>query len=138
MAEPMNPLAGAAGPGPFSVRTDKLSMPSAAYGEGVETAAIKGGAPLASTPDVKAASLSSMGMAPSQMDKVTPLFAASQRPDEEITTGIPMGPGAGPEILGMNAAMPREKMSDILAKMLPFDTTGEVAILYQQALAVGN
>jgi multisubunit Na+/H+ antiporter MnhB subunit len=31
-----------------------------------------------------------------------------------------------------------ERVSDILAKMLPYDTTGEVAILYQQALARGQ
>jgi hypothetical protein len=30
------------------------------------------------------------------------------------------------------------KLSDTLAQMLPFDTTGEVAILYQNALARGN
>jgi hypothetical protein len=31
-----------------------------------------------------------------------------------------------------------EKLSDTLAKMLPFDTTGEIAILYQDALSRGN
>ena len=35
------PLAGAAGPGKFSVRSDGLQLPSASYGEGVETQAIK-------------------------------------------------------------------------------------------------
>jgi hypothetical protein len=34
--------------------------------------------------------------------------------------------------------VPQQKLSDALAKMLPFDTTGEVAILYQEALARGN
>jgi len=38
------PLAGAAGPGKFSKRTD---LPSQYYGEGVETASVKSGAPLA-------------------------------------------------------------------------------------------
>ena len=51
MAEPMNPKAGVSGPGKYSVRTDKLSMGSTAYGEGVETSAIKSGAPLSTTPD---------------------------------------------------------------------------------------
>jgi len=46
------PLAGAAGPGKFSKRTD-LNMGSIAYGEGVEAAAIKAGAPLAKTPDMR-------------------------------------------------------------------------------------
>jgi len=30
-----------------------------------------------------------------------------------------------------------EELSDILAKMLPYDTTGEVAILYQRAASRG-
>ena len=94
------PLAGASGPGKFSKRTD-MSMGSIAYGEGVETAAIKAGAPLAKTPDVRGARASDVRAAAAQQP-VTPLFAPSQRPDEPVTTGIPMGPGAGPEILGIN------------------------------------
>lgn len=133
MAEPVNPLAGVSGPGKFSVRDD---IPSASYGEGVETASIKAGAPMAKTPDVRGASLSSMGMAPSQLERVTPLFAPSQRPDEPVTTGIAMGPGAGPEVLGMTKQV--QKISDALARMLPFDNTGEITILYQEALARGD
>jgi len=53
--EPMNPLAGPPGPGMYSTRTDKLEMGSTAYGEGVETQAIKSGAPLAKTGDVRPA-----------------------------------------------------------------------------------
>jgi hypothetical protein len=30
------------------------------------------------------------------------------------------------------------KLSDTLAKMIPYDTTGEIIILYQNALARGN
>jgi hypothetical protein len=51
----MNPLAGPAGPGKYSTRTDNLQMGSTAYGEGVETQAIKSGAPLAKTGDVRPA-----------------------------------------------------------------------------------
>jgi hypothetical protein len=47
-----------------------------------------------------------------------------------------MGPGPGPEIMG--ATQTRVKTSDTLAKLLPFDDTGEIAILYQEALARGN
>jgi hypothetical protein len=74
-----------------------------------------------------------MGMAPSQ---ITPLYAPSERGDEPITAGIAMGPGPGPEIMG--ATQIRVKTSDTLAKLLPFDDTGEIAILYQEALARGN
>jgi len=130
------PLAGAAGPGPYSKRTDGLAFQSPEYGAGVENAANKAGAPLAKTPDVRPTSLSDQGMAPSQVERVTPLFAPSERPDEPITAGIAMGAGPGPEVLG--TARVTIKTSDTLAKLLPFDDTGEIAILYQEALARGN
>ena len=133
--EPINPLAGAAGPGMYSTRTDNLNFQSTEYGSGVENTANKAGAPLAKTPDVRATSRSEMGMAPSQ---ITPLYAPSQRGDEPITAGIAMGPGPGPEALGINQVRPMQKQSDILVKLLPFDNTGEIAILYQEALARGN
>lgn len=128
------PLAGASGPGKFSARTD-MNLGSIAYGEGVQTQAIKQGAPLAKTPDTKAMPASQVREAAVQAP-VTPLFAPSQRPEEPITAGIAMGPGPGPEALGV--APMRQKTSDALAKMIPFDTTGEIAILYQQALARGD
>jgi len=119
---PMNPLAGPAGPGKYSTRTDNLEMPSQYYGEGVETAAIKSGAPLASTPDVKPQS-------------VTPLFAMSDE-TRPITAGLDRGPGPGSEALMMGKST--VKLSDSLVALLPYDTTGEIAVLYQEALAQGN
>jgi hypothetical protein len=92
----MNPLAGPAGPGKFSTRTDNLQMPSQFYGEGVETAAIKSGAKLASTPDVKGTPASAVREA-----ALTPLYSPTQRPDTPIQEGINMGPGAGSEALAM-------------------------------------
>jgi hypothetical protein len=130
------PMAGVSGPGKFSKRTDGLSFQSPEYGAGVENAANIAGAPLATTPDVRPESRSSMGMAPSQMEPVTPLYAPSNRPDEPITAGIAMGAGPGPEVLG--GARPAQKLSDTLAQLLPFDDTGDIAILYQEALARGN
>ena len=130
------PLAGPAGPGKFSTRTDGLSFESTEYGSGVENAANKAGAPLAKTAGVDPTSRSEMGMAPSQMQPVTSLYADSQRPEEPVTTGIALGAGAGPEALAMTGIQ-TEKLSDILAKMLPYDQTGEVEILYQRALARG-
>jgi len=84
----MNPLAGPAGPGKYSTRTDNLQMGSIAYGEGVETAAIKSGAPLAKTPNVRP-------------EPITELYAPTQRPEEPATTGIDMGAGAGSEVLAL-------------------------------------
>jgi hypothetical protein len=66
----------------------------------------------------------------------TGLFAPTERPGEPITTGIAMGAGAGPEALMMQKNT--VKLSDSLAAMLPYDNTGEIAVLYQEALAQGN
>ena len=127
------PLAGAAGPGKFSKRTD---LPSEYYGEGVETSAIKSGASLASTRGVA----DNVGGRPAGAPAVAPvteLYAPTTRPDEPITAGINMGAGPGVEALGMQAAQGSQKLSDILAKMLPYDTTGEVNVMYQNALVRG-
>jgi hypothetical protein len=134
MAEPMNPKAGVSGPGKYSVRTDSLRMGSTSYGEGIDTAAIKSGAPLASTPDQRpmpAAEVRDAAMAP-----LTELFAPSSRPGEPVTNGIDMGAGAGSSTLMMKKNT--VKLSDSLVQLLPFDTTGEIAVLYQEALAQGN
>ena len=131
----MNPLAGPAGPGKFSTRTDKLEMGSTAYGEGVETQAIQSGAPLAKTPDTRPARAGDIREAVSE-GPVTELYAPTQRPDEPITSGVDIGDGVTSKALMMQKAI--TKNSDILAKMLPFDTDGSIAILYQQAVARGD
>jgi hypothetical protein len=130
---PMNPLAGPAGPGKYSTRTDNLELGSIAYGEGVETQAIKSGAPLSKTAD--AVSGPQETIRPEQTP-LTGLYAPTERPDEPITSGIDMGPGPGSSALQMKKVT--NKLSDTLAQMLPFDTTGEIAILYQDALSRGN
>ena len=131
--EPMNPLAGVSGPSKYSVRTDKLDMGSTAYGEGVDTQAIKSGAPLSTTPDVNPARAGDVRAA--AQTPVTGLYAPSDevRP---ITAGLDRGPGPGSSALMMNKSV--VKLSDSLAAMLPYDTTGEIAVLYQEALAQGN
>jgi hypothetical protein len=63
---------------------------------------------------------------------------ASQRPDEPITTGSIVGEGAGPETLMMQSQFANRRLSDILAEMIPYDTTGEIQYLYQNALARGQ
>ena len=131
---PMNPLAGASGPGKYAVRTDKLDMGSTSYGEGKETQAIKSAEPLAKTPDTRPTPASEVRAAATK--SLPKLFDESQRPSEEITVGVDVGPGEGSSALGMNKI--QVKLSDSLAAMLPFDTTGEIAVLYQEALAQGN
>ena len=130
----MNPLAGPAGPGKFSTRTDKLELGSTAYGEGVETQAIKSGAPLAKTGDVRPARAGDVREAAAAAP-LTGLFAMSDE-TRPITAGLDRGPGPGSEALMMSKSV--VKLSDSLAAMLPYDTTGEIAVLYQEALSRGN
>jgi len=127
------PLAGESGPGKFSKRTD-MNLGSIAYGEGVETQAIKSGAPLAQTPDVRGIPASQVREAA----RITSLYAPTERPDEPITAGIALGEGPGPEVLGINQMRQQGRLSDALAQMLPYDTTGEITVLYQEALARGD
>jgi hypothetical protein len=110
-------------------------MGSTAYGEGVETQAIQSGAPLAKTPDTRPARAGDVRDAATQ-GPITELYAPSLRTNEPITSGIDMGAGPGSSALMMQKNM--IKLSDSLAAMLPYDTTGEVAVLYQEALAQGN
>jgi hypothetical protein len=113
-----------------------MKLGSIAYGEGQETQAIKSGAPLATTPDVSASQAPQVSAPAPARAEVTPLFAMSQRPGEPVTNGVNAGAGAGANALVM--AKSSVKLSDTLAKMLPFDTDGSIAVLYQDALARGN
>ena len=135
-----NPMQGVSGPGKFAKRIDLQYQPTE-YGAGVAYDAQKAGAPLAKSPDVAGATNTAVRQAAERsavnpQEALTPLFAPSQRPNEPITTGIGIGPGAGPEALAMGKAT--EKLSDILVKMLPYDTDGSIAVMYQNALARGN
>ena len=130
----MNPLAGPAGPGKFATRTDNLQMGSTSYGEGIETDAIKSGAKLSTTPDVNPARASDVREAAGQTQP-TGLYAMSDEV-RSISSGLDRGDGPGSNALMMNKSS--VKLSDSLAAMLPYDSTGEIAVLYQEALAQGN
>ena len=106
-----NPMQGVSGPGKFAKRTDLQYQPDQ-YGAGVEYAANKAGAPLA-----KAQKNPMLSEAPAVPNPVTGLFEPSQRPDEPITQGIDMGPGAGSDALMLNQM--RQDDKDIVAKYLP-------------------
>jgi hypothetical protein len=127
----MNPIAGPSGPGKYSTRTDNLTMGSTAYGEGQETASLNTAAPKSKTRGVA----DNVGGRP--REGVTPLFADTQRKDEPATAGIDIGDGPGSSALMMQSQFANNKVSDSLAELLPYDSTGEINILYQQAIARG-
>ena len=129
-----NPIRGVSGPGKFSVRTDLPASQN--YGDRKAMAEQIAGAPTARTPDVRGLPTGQVqAAAQAAQPPITELFAPTQRPNEPITSGVAVGPGPGPEVMGYNGQS--EKLSDILSQMLPYDTDGEIAILYQQAVSRG-
>jgi hypothetical protein len=130
-----NPIRGVSGPGKFSVRTDLPASQN--YGDRKAMQEQIAGAPTARTPDVRGLPTGQVQAAAQAAPQppVTELYAPTQRPDEPVTSGVAVGPGPGPEVMGY--AGQSEKLSDILSQMLPYDTDGEIAILYQQAVSRG-
>jgi len=122
MAEKV-PLAGVSGPGKFSVREDL--PPSENYGDRKQMQEDIAGASTTVQPTVKPQPL-------------TGLFAPTERPSTPITTGIDMGEGPGSEALMIESQFANRKLSDILADMIPYDSTGEIQYLYQNALSRGQ
>ena len=130
-----NPIKGVSGPGKFSVRTDLPASQN--YGDRKAMQEQIAGAPTARTADVRGLPTGQVQAAAQAAPQppITELFAPTQRPNEPITSGVAVGPGPGPEVMGYNGQS--EKLSDILSQMLPYDTDGEIAILYQQAVSRG-
>lgn len=92
--KPSNP-APVSGPGALSRRTDgggagqpKQRLANAAYGEQKAFSEIQSGASMAQAQRPP-------------MPQVTPISAPTTRPEEPITAGVPVGPGPGPEVLGL-------------------------------------
>ena len=128
-----NPMQGVSGPGKFAKRTD-LAYQSENYGDGVAYDAAKSGAPLA-----KAQKSPMLSQEPkvASAEPVTGLYDPTTRPDEPVTHGVDIGAGAGSNALMMQSKFAQVKLSDTLAQMLPYDTTGEIGILYRRALSRG-
>ncbi len=122
MPAPSNP-APVSGPGALSRRTDTgpaqrlMNLPDAKYGEQATYQQDQRGAPLAQTP---APSAQQAQFAPNPAaGAVTPFSAATQRPTEPVTHGAALGPGAGPEALGIAPQQVQAGDADKLAKYLP-------------------
>jgi hypothetical protein len=125
------------GPGPYSQRTDSggqpiRALPDPQYGEAMAYEEQQKGAPLAEAPSTPSPRIrpSEAASAPSAGPSAPPLplFAPSQRPDEPITAGAPVG--AGPNTLSGGPLAPRAyAVSDQLRGYAAEDVTGSLAWL---------
>jgi len=133
----VNPIKGPSGPSVYAKRLDR--MPANAYGEQKETASfVDKNTPLATTPDVSPTPASNVKKAAlTNTTKSVGLYDESNWKDTPVQDGIDIGDGRNSSALMMKSLYSNNKVSDALAAMLPYDTTGEIGILYQQALAKG-
>lgn len=117
--KPENP-APVSGPGALSQRTDggptqgAKYMPGMPYGE--NTMPQQTAAPMAGKAE------------PKMMEMPTPLMAPTMRPNEPVTNGIDLGPGAGSEALGLPTQEPT--LSETIRKIAQYDNSGEAEMLY--------
>lgn len=124
-----------AGPGELSVRTDLGGQPirhmaDPRYGEDKAFVAQQKAAPLAQAPGAP------RGPAPSELRMggpdgyaepqlaspadIVPFGAASSRPGEPVTAGVPIGPGPGP----MRSELRPGQLTEALSAYLAADDTG--------------
>lgn len=123
---PRNP-APVSGPGAMSQRTDggpgqkARYMSGGEYGEGQEMMDLQQSAQMAQAPATP--QLSAGGAASARPVRTAePLDAPTDRPDEPLTMGSPVGPGAGPEVLsGGTGTLSKANSQDAqdLKKYLP-------------------
>lgn len=126
------------GPGKLSRRTDGGPMqgpkvaPGGKYGERKAAMEQQSAAPMAGS---QAPNKISMPAPRPAMGPIVPLTAPTQRPDEPITAGSPFGPGAGPEALVTNGQA--AKVSDVIAKIVDYDATGQLNEIYDYLITRG-
>lgn len=87
-----------------------------AYGQNKALAEQQAGASMAQAPSPVASATPSMA---SNLPQVTSITAPTERPNEPVTTGVAMGPGAGPEALTLPGAGDSNEDKQRLLSYLP-------------------
>jgi len=134
---PSNP-APVSGPGKLAKRTDggpaqKIEhYTDQPYGLGQATVAQQQGAPMSQQDSIPGLSVPSGGSS-TGAPGVVPFDAPSQRPDEPITTGVDIGPGAGPEALAAPTPQGDGSMTALLMRLAPLSASGALSNLLSAA-----
>lgn len=124
---PSNP-APVSGPGALSKRTDggptqaATYIPGLPYGQGQETYSNQVAQPLAGNSYAQ--------------EMPTELLAKTSRPDEAITTGVNVGPGAGSEV--MNLPNQQSTLANTLQSLIQYDPSGETELAYRMVVDSGS
>lgn len=133
------------GPGALSRRTDgnfqtASTMPDLPYGEKKQEMASQAIAPMAGQqPMAKPADVvNAQQPDPRQPYQGGDFGAPTDRPNEPVTSGVPIGDGPGPEALTYQPQQPGQgtgSMTSLLQRLSPMDTTGILGQLMQAAAA---
>lgn len=128
--KPENP-APVSGPGALSQRTDggptqgAKYMPGMPYGENTmaqQTAApMSGGAAIPPTPELR---------------PLRSLNEPTERPDEELTAGLDVGPGPGSEVMSNNGVR-GQTLADTIRYLAQFDPSGDAELIYRNLIDMG-
>lgn len=141
---PTNP-APVSGPGALSARTDggpgqnQVVPTGLPYGDAQMLQAQEQTAPMAADPSASPSQPSVPQLPAGASVPTLPPFGESQRPDEPITAGLDIGPGPGSGALAVEHQpqyQAQGPMTQTLASLSARDTTGALAGLYQNALAL--
>jgi hypothetical protein len=130
--KPENP-APVSGPGALSQRTDGGPTQPAKYisglpyGEGQATYDQQTAAPMASGANPQPTL---------QMSEPTPLMAPTSRPEEPLTTGIDIGPGAGSEIMN-DRPNQTYTLTQTLQQLIKYDPSGDTEMIYRALVDEG-
>lgn len=130
--KPNNP-APVSGPGSLSRRTDggpgsKQAMQeirTGKYGESKAIAEQQQAAPMAGNP------------MPTPVVQLPPLMAPTERPTEPLTQGMPFGPGATEVAFPQGGGVQSMQLAAALQPLLKFDSSGQLAALYEIAVKRG-
>lgn len=128
MPPPQNP-AGVSGPGPLSRRTDGgaaqalQKLPDAKYGENAQFQSLQQGAALSASPgpagQAEPFDLNNLPPNPAAQ-QVVPLSAPSQRPNEPVTNGAALGPGAGASAVTSQPMQAAQQDMGKIQQAMPF------------------
>ena len=128
--KPENP-APSSGPGALSQRTDGGPAQGAKYMSGMpygqntmeqQTAApMSGGAAIPPAPELR---------------PLRTLNDPTERPDEELTAGLDVGPGPGSEVMANNGVR-GQTLADTIRYLAQFDPSGDAELIYRNLIDMG-